>query len=138
MIFFFDRNIPIRLAKVVGAYDPEHTVIHQDNDNRFRPQSTDIEIISQLANDKPKPVFVTADEAMRRNANERKALADSQLTLIFFKAGWHQLDFHTRAVKLLDIWPVLTQTCQHVREPTAFEITAVFKKLDLIGPTLNL
>jgi hypothetical protein len=57
--FFFDRCLPRRLAWMLDEYEAEHTIVHQDNDDRFASDTSDIELIKTLSSDIPKPVLVT-------------------------------------------------------------------------------
>jgi len=138
VIFFFDRCVPKRLARMLDAYDANHQIVHQDDDARFEPETTDVELFQRLGRDDPRPVFVTADPAQRRHRNERVALGESGLTVVFFGRGWNHRDFHTRAWQLLRIWPDIVQAVQRVREPGAFEITASGRKVQRLGPTRSL
>jgi hypothetical protein len=70
-----------------------------------------------------------------RNPEERRALAMSGLTCVFFRKGFHSLPFHTQAVKLLTIWPEVVRETSRCTEPTAFEVTPAAKKVQRIGPT---
>ncbi len=138
MNFFFDRCVPIRMARVLDTYDAENTITHHDDDNRFSPSTKDVELIHTLASDRPKPVFVTADEAMKRVAVERTALADSGLTIIFLRPSWNELDFHRRTVILVNLWPDIVKHVERCREPTVFEITSSGRKAERLCLTREL
>ena len=138
MKFFFDRCVPQRLARILDAYDTDNTIIHQDDDSRFDEATPDTLLIETLASEDPKPVFVTADIRMRRNPVERIALADSDLTVVFLRPAWHDLDFHMQAVKLLKLWPSFVEQVERCREATEFEVTPSAKKLQRLGPTCEL
>lgn len=138
MKFFFDRNVAKRLANMLAGFATEHVVIHQDEDGRFKVNSQDVFIINALANENPKPVFLTGDLNMRsRYPHERKALSGSGLTLVFFRKTFHQIPVHTQAVKLLSAWPAIVKETCRCRIPTAFEVNANGKIAE-IGPTSNL
>jgi len=131
--FFFDRNIGVRLARMLDAFDARSTVRHQDDDGRFDEQTTDVDLIRGISHDDPRPVFITADfNIYKKRPDERRALAASGLTVVFLRRRFHQLDFHTQAVKLLSIWPTIVKETSRCREPTAFEVTPTAKKLDRI------
>src|SRR5438067_2516476 len=74
MRFFFDRCMPIRLARMVSAYEAEHTVRHHDEDSRFNRETPDTEWIGALAADTPPWVVICADARILRNKVERAAL----------------------------------------------------------------
>jgi hypothetical protein len=137
--FFFDRNIGVRLARMLDAYDKEHVVRHHDDDGRFEPRTRDVEMLRTLAQDVPRPVLVTADlNILQRYPAERKALVASGLTVVFLRKSFHSLPFHTQAVKLLRIWPEIVRETSRVRQPTAFEITSASRKVQRIGLTTDL
>lgn len=136
MIFLFDRCLAERLARMVDAYEVTHEARFLDD---YYPKMTpDVEWINGVAAWPERPVVITADKRMRRNPIERKALAASQLTLVFFKAGFHDLPMHTQAVNLLRIWPDIVLETLRVREPTAFEIAPACRKVELLGRTARL
>jgi hypothetical protein len=136
--FFFDRCVSIRIARMLAAFDRLHQVTHQDDDARFDNDTPDVELIRLIAEDDPKPVLITADVTQRKDPIERKALRESQLTVVFLRRGFHQLTFHQQAVKLLTIWPEVVKHVERVREPTAFEISPAARKLDRLGATKDL
>jgi hypothetical protein len=133
--FFFDRCVAVHLARMLNAYDRENTIAHLDDDNRFSPATADIDWIQTLASDDPKPILMTADQRLRRDPVERRALASSGLTVVFFRAGFHNLTFHDQAIKLLTIWPTIVEVVSHAREPMAFEITPAARKVDRLCRT---
>ncbi|MFB3892686.1 MAG: hypothetical protein ACE15C_11755 [Phycisphaerae bacterium] len=95
--------------------------------------------MAALSSETPKPVLLTADlNIYTRNPVERKALAGSGLTVVFFRRGFHKLDFHTQAVKILTIWPEITRETARCAQPTAFEVTPAARKVQRIGLTANL
>jgi hypothetical protein len=139
LIYFFDRNIGVRLARMLDAYDGQHTVRHLDDDTRFPKTVSDIDMIHVLSTDNPRPVFVTADVNMRtRIPEERNALAGSELTCVFLRRGFHALPFHTQAVKLLSIWPEIVRETIRCSEPTTFEVAPAAIKVQRLCPTRNL
>ena len=54
MNFFFDRCVSVGIARMISAYEAEHTVRHHDDDSRFTPTTPDIDWISVLAKDDPR------------------------------------------------------------------------------------
>lgn len=138
MTFFFDRNIAVRLARMLDAYDLDNTVRHQDDDTRFAASSTDIDIIEVLSQEKPRPILITADFSMSRKPNERAALARSGLTVVFLRKRFHSLPRHDQAVKLLSIWPTIVGETSHCRQPTAFDVTPAARKLNRLCFTADL
>ncbi|NLF31087.1 MAG: hypothetical protein GX591_09400 [Planctomycetes bacterium] len=136
MKFYFDNNLPIRLARMLNHFDAGHTVSHITEDRRFQHNTPDVDIIASLAAESPRPVFLTADMSMYRKVPvERLALADSGLTIVFFRRNFDNLDFPTRAWKLVKLWPQIIAETTRCRVPTMFEITAKAEKVQSLGPT---
>ena len=123
---------------MLDAYDRENEIQHLDDDSNFAPTTPDIEWIRKIASYEPKPILITADQRMRRNPVERRALSESGLTIVFLRSGFHQLTFHDQAVKLLTLWPKIIDVTGRVLEPTAFEITPAARKVDKLGKTRDL
>lgn len=53
MRFFFDRCISFRLARMIDAYDPDHTVCAHDDDPRFHATTPDAVWLAGLGRDNP-------------------------------------------------------------------------------------
>jgi predicted nuclease of predicted toxin-antitoxin system len=139
MKFFFDRCLPVRLAKMLDAYDTENQVVHQDEDGRFTNMDEDIKIIATLADENPPPVLITADVNMyTRRPDERLALRNSNLTCVFIKKGFNNLPIHDQAVKMLKLWPQIVEQTSRCKEPTAFEISPSATKLQRYRLTRDL
>lgn len=138
MNFFFDRCVAFRLARMLDAYDRDSTIRHLDDDSRFSANTPDIEWIQTIAFDSPRPVLVTADQRMRRDPVERQALTHSGLTIVFLRAGFHNLTFHDQAVKLLTTWPKIIEAVSRATEATAFEVTPASRKVDRLCKTIQL
>jgi hypothetical protein len=133
--FFFDECVSKYLARMLDAWDRRHTVRHISEDSRLGVTASDVEIINVLSREEIPEVLVTADCNMKRVADERKALKESGLTVIFLARSFSQLTPHTQAWKLLKLWPTVTREVDRVKVPTAFEITSSANKLNRIRPT---
>ena len=115
---------------MLDGYETEHNACHLDDDRRFDPRSEDVFIIGALASEKPRPVFLTGDLNMRtKHPQERKALALSGLTVVFFRRTFHNTPVHVQAIKLLKAWPDIVRQTTTCDRPTAFEVTANAKLL---------
>jgi len=138
LTFFFDRNIAIRLVHMVNGFETTHTVIHLDDDKRFKHTSKDVFIIKTLSKENPMPVFLTCDLNMRsKYPEERKALQNSGLTVIFFRKTFDKLSIHKQSIKMMVAWEQIVPAVAECRQPTAFEVSQN-GKLRLLGPTQNL
>lgn len=143
MKFFFDRNVSKHLARMLHGIDREHSIVHQDDDNRFEDTSTDVHIINTLASETPKPVFLTQDIGQKKDPDERKALADSGMSIVFWRK-LSQASHFDQAIRVLAIWPAIVDYCDRCKVPTAFEVPSgkipkdLPRKLDDLGPTQEL
>jgi len=124
---------------MMAHFDRENTIQHLDDDVRFEQDSDDVFIIETIANDNPKPIWITADIAQKRILVERAALAESGMNVGFFKRFQKGMTFHDQALRILTVWPSIVELCSRVRVPTAFEISSgSTRKVDLLGPTSSL
>lgn len=138
MRYVFDRNIPLQLARMINGFDTDNTIIHQDEDQRFVRDTPDIQLIDTLSRERPSPVLLTADLNMKtKYAVERKALAGSGLSVVFFRKTFHNLSVHMQAQKILAVWPAIVIATTDAQAPTAFEVTAKGRLLTT-GPTTEL
>ena len=124
---------------MLDAYDTTNRISHQDDDARFVETEEDTGIISILRAENPKPVFISADVNMyTRKPHERQALAESELTCVFLKKTFHNINIHEQAIKLLKLWPEVVQETSTCAYPTAFEITPAATKLHRLCLTREL
>jgi hypothetical protein len=134
--FFFDRNVSVRLARMIHGYDPEHTIEYHDD--AFDKSMPDIAWMTQLASRTDPWFVVSGDFAILRNRSEAAVLRKSKLTFFALKSGWTNLDIHTQACKLLKIWPGITEQAKRIRVPTIFEIPVSAAKIDRYRATSEL
>ena len=142
MKFFFDRNTSLHIARMLNHFDRDNNIVHQDDDGRFAPDEEDVTIITTLASEDPRPVWVTADLAQLRSPIERAALRDSGMTIFFRKRN--NFTPHMQALKMLAIWPTVVEYAHTARVPTAFVIPGgkigakLNTKIDRLGNTSDL
>lgn len=127
---------------MISHFDRENTIVHLDADNRFSHDDEDEHIINTVAEDEPKPVvWVTADLKQKREANERAALRNSKMHVVFFNKRFNANKPHYQAMKILAVWPTLQSLCTTAKQPTAFEVPSgpqSSAKVDTLGPTSEL
>lgn len=127
---------------MLANFDRENNIVHQDDDNRFQRDTDDVTIVSALSSENPKPVWITADIAQKKNVLERAALRESGMSIFFFKNNNGAP--HFQALKALAIWPTLVEYAGRAKAPTAFEVPAgriggnLNTKIDRLGPTAEL
>ena len=82
MHFFIDRNVPERLARMLGNYDRAHTVIYHDD--RFEKTTPDIQWLKEIVTWDPVPVVVSGDGRILQNPAELQVLRGLPLTFFLF------------------------------------------------------
>jgi len=138
--FFFDMAVPVNLARGLAAFFPDDDIVHLLDAKQFglRSDSTDVYIIETISQLAPRPVFITADRAMRtRGSPELLALRSSELTVVIFRKTFHELSFQVQAEKIVKAWPAIKEETLRCRTPTTFEVGPNGKVEDL-GPTARL
>ena len=139
MIFFFDENTSPRIARMLAAYDLDSTVRNIHDDKHIFLGTKDIPLLDALRTENPKPVLITADVNMAtRHPDERQALANSGLTVVFFTPKFHDLDMHQQAIRALTVWPAIVDAVRRYAVPTAFAIKARSREPIRLGPTSQL
>ncbi len=88
MRFFFDRNMPPQLARMVDALEREHTARSYYDDDRFTDTTPDIEWITGLAADDPPWIVISGDERILKNKTELSALREAKLTFFCLSKQW--------------------------------------------------
>jgi hypothetical protein len=137
--FFCDENIPQKLARMLNHYDSAHMVCHIYDDKHLSAGMKDLELIKALASRRPRPVLITADFAMGKNPAERKALAESGLTVVFLRKTFlRNLPFNELASKMIRLWPEIIAAVQDCRRPTAFEVSGSGNSVDKFRLTSQL
>lgn len=115
MNFFFDRCMPIRVARMVDAYESVHTVRHHDEDARFCPTTPDEEWITTLAKDDPPWVALSGDGRILTNKVMRVRLQQVGLRFFYMASPWMSMRIHEYAWKFMRIWPQIVDTAIHGR-----------------------
>lgn len=113
MRFFFDRCMPIRIARMVSAYEARHTVRHHDDDNRFHDRTTDVEWIAALKSDGLDWIVVSGDANILRNKVESEAMAASGLKFVCMGKAWMSMKFAELAWKFIKVWPEIVEAVEH-------------------------
>ena len=74
MRFFFDRNMSVYLARMIGVLERNHVIRHHDDDPRFAFNTPDTEWISILGKDEERWIVLSGDGRILRNRAEYSAL----------------------------------------------------------------
>lgn len=113
MNFFFDRCMPIRVARMVNAYESDHTIRHHDEDARFRPTTTDEEWITALGADDPPWVALSGDGRILTNKVMRVRLQQTGRRFFYMASPWMSMKIHEYAWKFIRIWPQIVDAAIH-------------------------
>ncbi len=124
MKFFFDRNMSVYLARMIGILERDHTVRHHDEDPRFTITTPDTEWISILATDRPTWVVISGDGRILRNKAERSALRDAKLTFFCMSKQWMNTPIYEYAWKFIKVWPDILENAKLMSsQQCVFEVT---------------
>jgi hypothetical protein len=132
MHFFFDRNVPVALARMLGHFDRSHTIDYLDD--KFAPTTSDTEWLTAIAVWEPRPVVVSGDGRILRNPAELQVLKGLPLTFFLYAEGWSQLPWSDRAWKAVKVWPAVVAAASP-RQPTVFKIPVSANKVELYSLT---
>jgi hypothetical protein len=118
--FFFDNNLPPRLAKALNALAaPDHCVVHlKDN---FAPNTADVVWMAQLGRERDW-VIVSGDQCIRKNPHEIIAWKSAGHTTFFLKKGWMSLSFWDQAQKMVKAFPELIRCAEESERGTQFQV----------------
>jgi PIN like domain len=121
MNFFCDRCMPIRIARMVDAYESIHTVRHLDDDERFHRKSPDEEWIATIGNDDPKWIALSGDGRILKNKVMRTVVQKAGITFFCMASPWCNMPAPEYAWKFMRVWPQIVEAAQHSRAPL-FEV----------------
>ena len=123
MRFFFDRNMPLRIARMVDVFETENVVRHHDDDGRFHEQTTDIEWLDTLRQDEEPWVIVSGDGRILKNKAEAQQLRQTGFTFFCLAKQWMHMNFRTEyAWKFLRVWPQIVENAE-LSKHRVFEVS---------------
>jgi hypothetical protein len=135
MHFFIDRNVPQRLARMLGNYDLAHTVIYHDD--RFEKTTPDTEWLEAIARWDPVPVIVSGDGRILRNPAELQVLRGLPLTFFLFVDAWLHMPWRDHAWKAIKVCPEIVSNATPVR-PSVYRIPVSANKVEFEASTRDL
>ncbi|MBI4582212.1 MAG: hypothetical protein HY718_21125 [Planctomycetes bacterium] len=118
MKFFFDNNLPPRLAQAIQALMGEEHVVRRLKEG-FPADTSDADWLNTLGSEGGW-VVICGDPKILRRPHELRVLRDARLLSFFLKPGWTNLDFWVQAHKLVHWWPVIMETAKRVAPPACF------------------
>ncbi len=133
LAFLFDRCFPKPIARMIEQYEARHLVRFQDDDERFRIDSPDTEIIATLGADREhRWVLVSADLRITRRPAERAALAGTGIKFFYCGRAWFKMTMHDQAWKFVRAWPQLVEVAENHKQ-RIFEIEGANLKITPTG-----
>lgn len=135
MHFFFDRNIPVALVRMLGYYDQAHTIIYHDE--KFEKTTPDTEWLAEIATWDPVPVVVSGDGRILRNPSELQVLRQLPLTFFLFVSSWYKLKWEEFAWKAVKVWPEIVASASP-RRPSVYRVPISASKVEFISLTGDL
>jgi len=136
VIFFADENFAPKAARMLNEFSRENTVHHLTD--HFEPGTADPVWLREIARWTERPVVLSADGRMLRNAVERRALQETNLTFVYLARGWVNTPWNQYAWKIVKAWPDILAQTQRVRAPTVFQVSVGNLKVERIGLTAEL
>lgn len=121
MRFFFDRNMSLRIARMVGAFEREHTAQAHDDDPRFANTTPDIEWIQALGADDPTWIVISGDGRILKNKAELQALKEARLTFVCMTKQSMHIRIYEYAWKFMKVWPEIVENAGGT-DPRIFEV----------------
>ena len=114
MRFFFDRNMPPQLARMVDVLEREHTARSYYDDDRFTDTTSDVEWIKRLAADDPPWIVVSGDGRILKNKIELSALKEARLTFFCLTRTWMHMKIYEQAWKFIKVWPDIVENAKGI------------------------
>lgn len=135
MLFFFDRNMPKPLARMLNEYHKDDQVLWLED--RFAEKTDDVVWLKQLAQWDPRPVVVSGDGRILKNPAQRQVLGGLPLTFVSFADRWVNLPWGTQAWKVVKVWPKVVEAAR-CTQPTVFNVRLSGDVVDAWGATSKL
>ncbi|MBX3474978.1 MAG: hypothetical protein KF754_11390 [Planctomycetes bacterium] len=137
MNFFFDRNVPMKLARMIAGYEYTSITV-EHHDDSFEKTTPDIVWIGAVAQRSETWAVLSGDGRILKNPGERAVLKFSGLSFFHLRPGWLNLPVHEIACKLLRVWPKILAAADNVKAPTVFELPVSSAKIDFLCHTADL
>jgi hypothetical protein len=119
--FFFDNNLPPKLAKSLHVLvEPDHQVVHLKD--RFAANTTDETWMVALAKEQGW-IIVSGNLQIRKNPHEVHAWRAAGHTTFFLKAGWINLPFWIQAWKFVKCFPEIIVAADHAKKGSFFSVS---------------
>lgn len=120
MRFFFDNNLPVRLARALQALAPEHEIIHLTD--KFAANTPDADWMRGLAGELDW-VIISGDIRIGKNLHEVEAWRAAGHTIFFLKPGWITQPFWTQAWKFVKCFPEIVAVAEKASTGDSFFVS---------------
>jgi hypothetical protein len=140
MTFFFDRCVPIALAKMVSVLETKfHVIEHHDDCSQFDTKTTDIEWLRVIGKKNPKPIVLSGDGRILRRRAEAAALREQGLTFFVLGEEFENMPARLQAWKFLKSWVEIIKVCESLQDASIYEVrTGSSQKVELYRLTREL
>lgn len=132
--FFADENFPAPLVRMLEEFDTSHE--YRILVDHFDSGTPDIVWMREIANWETKPIVISGDGRILRNAVERQVLRECNLMFVHFAQHWTNLPWEVQAWKGIKVWPQVVKNVEKIRKPTVFEVnvhTSKVKRVRLVS-----
>lgn len=129
MNFFFDNNMPFKLARALAeVHAPEHKICHLRD--KYRPDVDDVTWLTRLAREPDGPwLIVSGDLRISRNPVEQKAWLDFGHIIFFLADGWTTIMPNDQLWKFVKVFPKILEAAARARPGSGFIIPQSSLKL---------
>jgi hypothetical protein len=118
--FFFDNNLPVRLARALQALAPEHEIIHLTD--KFAANTPDAQWMRGLAGELDW-VIISGDIRIGKNLHEVQAWRAAGHTIFFLKPGWITQPVWTQAWKFMKCFPEIVAVAEKATTGDSFFVS---------------
>jgi len=119
--FFFDNNLPPKLAKSLNTLaEPDHQVVHLKD--RFAANTPDETWMAELAREEDW-IIVSGDTRISRNPHEVEAWRAAGHTTFFLKRGWTNYSFWIQAYKFVKCFPDIIANAERAKRGAFFVVS---------------
>jgi len=123
MRFFFDRCLSPRLARMVNAFDMDHSILHHDDDARFDEHTTDEQWLDALANENRPWIIISGDGRILKNKAQLNLLRETGFTFFCLSKQWMHMNVRREfGWKFIRVWPDIVDAADETTQKI-FQIT---------------